>query len=123
MTIENEQAPEQAQEKKELTAEEMKQISNVRVLQAYQVNVALVDQLTLQMSSRQIARVMRSLMRAPFQDAEKFIDRKEKMLFDAGMQIMDAKMLLMMEQSGEIAKELEATRKVALELELKEKGE
>ena len=123
MTIEQEQAPEQVQESKELTAEEMKQISNVRVLQAYQMNVALVDQLTLQMSSRQTARVMRSLMRAPFQDAEKFIDRKEQMLFAAGMQIMDAKVLLMMEQSGDIAKELEATRKAALELELKEKGE
>lgn len=106
---------------KEPSPEELKQMNNMRLLHSYQTNIALVEKLTLHMTTRQLGRVLRSLMKAPLQDHDKFQDQREKLLFDIGMQIMDAKMLLVMEQQGDIEKELKATRESAVELE--EKGE
>lgn len=98
-------------------------VANMRLAQAFEANLMLVDSMSKQLSSRQLGRVLRSLMGAPLRDSEKLVDAKEKAVFEAGMQIMDAKVLLIMEHQEEINKALKATKKEAMKQEKKEKGE
>lgn len=107
-------------EVQELSEEKKKEITNKKLVNAFEMNLTIFQSLTINMTKRQLGRVLRSLMAAPFLDHEKFQDPKEKALFDAGMQIMDAKVLLIMEHQSEIEKALKETQDEALKQEKKE---
>lgn len=104
-------------DKKELTQEEVQEVTNAKILQAFRMNLELAERLSLGMSARQLGRVLRSLLRAPLENISNLVDVKEKALFEAGMSIMDAKVLLVMEQKSSIEKALSDTRQKAVELE------
>lgn len=111
------------EDSKELTPEQQEEITSVKLLQAYKMNLELAEKLSLDMSARQLGRVFRALMRAPLEETGKLVDVREKALFEAGMQIMDAKVLLIMNQRASIDAALKETREKAVELEQKDKGE
>jgi hypothetical protein len=111
-------------QQKELTKEEQQEITNVKILQAYKMNMELAERLSMGMSARQLGRVLRALLKSPLEEPGKLVDVKERALFEAGMAITDAKILLVMDQQSSIEKALEETRQKAVELESnKEEGD
>lgn len=110
-----------SQETKELSQVEQ---ARIRLLQTLEGNVALIDMLSKKMSSRQLGRVLRSLMGYPFRDEEKLTSQEEKAVFEAGKAVMDSKvMLVMQDHSDEVKQQLEEVKKEAQRLEQEENKE
>lgn len=103
----------ETKEEKTLTGPEL-------MVRDFQKLLSLSEFLSKDMSSRQLGRVMRSLLRAPFAEHDKFVDIKEKQLFDIGIRIMDIKMLVVAEQIKEAEKPINEVKKEAARLEQEE---
>jgi len=86
-------------------------------LEEFQRCLANATALTTQMTTRQLSRVFRSVLKAPFEKAERFVDPKEQVLYSLGVRVMDIKMLIVTEQMKQLNQPIDEVTKEAKKLE------
>lgn len=95
---------------------------NKAVLQQYQQLLVMSKVLTTKMSGNECKRVLRSILKAPFEAPDKFVSKDEVELYRMGLAIMEIKFLLVADQvktQVNLAQALQEANK----LEQEDKGE